>query len=633
MKIDAAVWRLNSSGRLALGAGAVAQGPVALANDVWQPQWFACEAVDFLEARDGETRYLPMTTRTPSELRSHLLENHKDPKYRHIFVQSGDSRAPLNCSRESFSNILAFHQISPSFLDFVYSFGYTTLPKDYSMTGFLSEDTLDVAKDDALNIPRLGRSGCEHRVSYLLRSVERTEEEDDSDTTEKKWPWRVRQMAVYHSFDFVTGRSLWLNIKANDLMKESITEAVTDLPELKASSIEDLGGGFNATLTTHLIFLEWCDSNWRRCINDFEKDLSAILIKAKTARLDQKHESTAIRDAVKRAMSLRSHGTFQKNGEQGISRSQTIVGSLRTSSSSIFSKVQRTMTKLTDRVNSSPLPTAVAQPVIIPPTNTTKNVDELKKEMDRLKELEMFSFGELQKLHHMGELLEEMRLVINLDMQALRDIGECYSSLMKRDELPKEIHADCKRRMAEFLRKVDRIAKNLEIRLTQLESMTSWLKDGKALFDGILQFRSVQINQILTVTANEQAHNMQEIANKTEQETESMHIITFVTLAFLPGTFVASGLFEWQPGGNSFNRKATTLPGRNKPCSSGLADESPGLDLDSLRHQRAEQFAPQSAIHLRSGRPLPSHRVRSGGIVAGQPISSQLKPHFAHHQR
>lgn len=68
---------------------------------------------------------------------------------------------------------------------------------------------------------------------------------------------------------------------------------------------------------------------------------------------------------------------------------------------------------------------------------------------------------------------------------------------------------------------------------------------------------------------------MEKIAYKTEQETISMHVITFVALIFLPGTFVAvrfvwwflqklpfsaltsqqtffqSGLLTWEPNGDS----------------------------------------------------------------------------------
>lgn len=35
---------------------------------------------------------------------------------------------------------------------------------------------------------------------------------------------------------------------------------------------------------------------------------------------------------------------------------------------------------------------------------------------------------------------------------------------------------------------------------------------------------------------------MEDIAFKTKRETSSMHIITFVTLIFLPGTFMAVSL-------------------------------------------------------------------------------------------
>jgi len=45
--------------------------------------------------------------------------------------------------------------------------------------------------------------------------------------------------------------------------------------------------------------------------------------------------------------------------------------------------------------------------------------------------------------------------------------------------------------------------------------------------------------QKLTIEMHESTKNMENIAAKTEKETASMHIITLVTLVFLPGTFVA----------------------------------------------------------------------------------------------
>uniref|UniRef100_A0A0C4DIP5 Uncharacterized protein n=1 Tax=Fusarium oxysporum (strain Fo5176) TaxID=660025 RepID=A0A0C4DIP5_FUSOF len=44
----------------------------------------------------------------------------------------------------------------------------------------------------------------------------------------------------------------------------------------------------------------------------------------------------------------------------------------------------------------------------------------------------------------------------------------------------------CKGDLASFTRRVGRIRKNLEIQLTQIESMMAWLKEGKSLVMNIL---------------------------------------------------------------------------------------------------------------------------------------------------
>jgi hypothetical protein len=62
----------------------------------------------------------------------------------------------------------------------------------------------------------------------------------------------------------------------------------------------------------------------------------------------------------------------------------------------------------------------------------------------------------------------------------------------------------------------------------------------------ILDFDNVQMNklstekqQISALKMETMTHEMREIASKTEKETVSMRIVTWVTLFFLPGTFVS----------------------------------------------------------------------------------------------
>lgn len=57
--------------------------------------------------------------------------------------------------------------------------------------------------------------------------------------------------------------------------------------------------------------------------------------------------------------------------------------------------------------------------------------------------------------------------------------------------------------------------------------------------ESIIQFRNMGISQLFLIAAHQTAADMRKIADKTERETASMHIITLVTLIFLPGTFVA----------------------------------------------------------------------------------------------
>ncbi len=56
----------------------------------------------------------------------------------------------------------------------------------------------------------------------------------------------------------------------------------------------------------------------------------------------------------------------------------------------------------------------------------------------------------------------------------------------------------------------------------------------------------MQISLLFAQSGYDSGKKMESIAHKTEQETTSMHVITTVTLLFLPGTFVAvSHLAIW----------------------------------------------------------------------------------------
>ncbi|RSL87372.1 hypothetical protein CDV31_016259 [Fusarium ambrosium] len=496
------------------------------------------EDISLLELNDGDDVYREGNFRHYGELKRHLLENRKDPKSRFIFIQAAHSRAELNCSRDSFSYLCCFHQVDPRFLDFVSSFGATDEPLDYHMTGFSCHDSLDVADERLLEIPKLGRSGREFCVQYLLRSLERGSGLDNTTT------WNIRQMAVYHTFDLVTGKALWINIKANGLMENRIKEASTEFPALGSEAMNDLAGCFTATLETHMVHLEWCDEDWRACINDIERKIRTVLTKAQTARIDAQ--------------------------PKGVKRAFTLASTLHTSKTSTFDfpekvidldppnlrrRILASVKKLITRGYSTEKETIL--PIQSLPQLLRGTCAGERDEIDKLMILDTFSFDEVQQLHYFGELLESFCLVMNLNDQALRDISESYEEIWEREGFPSEIKDHCKKELASFIRRINRIRRNLQIRITQVKSLMAWLHEGKTLFDGILQYRNVQIGRIFAESSQAQSEKMEGIAFKTEKETISMHVITCVTLAFLPAMFVAtffqSGLVEINQDAKDFS--------------------------------------------------------------------------------
>ncbi|KAF4498672.1 serine threonine kinase [Fusarium agapanthi] len=446
------------------------------------------EKIHFLEPQGSVCGYKETTIACPADLEKHLGQNSEDPHYSMIFIQSKNSRSPLNCSHHSFCYLSTFYQIPASFLDLLFSFGQNPEPLDYHMTGFNGSDTLDSPKGEIVEIPKLGRSGLEHVVQYLLRSVE---------WDVKHKAWNIRQMAVHHR------------------LKESISND----PKFNPTLAKGLASSFAATLMTHLVHIEWCDESWRQCINDLEEKIRVVLQKAKTASVGQQPDLPA---AVKALTNRNDTATFGAP-EKPTSPSPACFNPYESIGKPLTSYLHSALGKPSPKAHATPLLPLAHKTAAAPMSETD---DNLAKRLKSLKALEAFSVEDLQLLHYLGEQLENYRLVMMLNRQTLRDISEHYRDLTTRDNFPPEQKAECERSVASFARRVERVRKNLEIRVTQIESLRAWLQEGKTLLEGILQYRSVQVSHIFTESSHSQSAKMERIAYKTEQETISMHIIT-----------------------------------------------------------------------------------------------------------
>lgn len=187
-------------------------------------------------------------------------------------MSARDSRSKLNIDRAMLTRILTYHQVSPGFLDFLFTFGLSEHPKDFHFSGFRSEMNFDDGEERLL-LPQMGRSGRELRMSYILRGVEPA-------PNQKAWPWAIRQSAIYHAFDIETARSVWLIVKANKVIKSRIKSLGEPLGEDSSlcpgeSPMDDLQS-FESSLLSHLLICDWASEQWRWYIGDIERRVQEL---------------------------------------------------------------------------------------------------------------------------------------------------------------------------------------------------------------------------------------------------------------------------------------------------------------------------------------------------------------------
>ncbi|KAK3942689.1 hypothetical protein QBC46DRAFT_283190, partial [Diplogelasinospora grovesii] len=525
--------------------------------------------VELLETFDGQIDFSPTQCKNLDALKGHFQVNRKDPRCRHVFIESDHSRAPLDCSKEMFVYVMSFLQVMAPFMDLTFGFGKPLSGKAFHYASFQHEDYISAQQAHRFANPRLGRSGREIRQCYNLWSVERTDAGGP--------PWSIRQTAVFHSLDLEAGQSLWVNISANDEIKDRITDATASCEALQAESLHDLCGSFSSTLITHLVVFEWCSENWRRYISSLELNLREILDKVDSVPVEEVERALAVDSKALIKPLLTPASTWQPAG-----RGRTVT------------RRNTAISMPTSPLNPSVAPTAdnPVTPVLMPssplagsthgsqPGKQGQGLVAESEDNDPFEVLREFSLERLQNLNSIGAALHTASLVIKLNTHVLMDQLEYYESLWEEAEFPRDIKSNCRVHLSQFSQQVRTIVRSLEMERARIETLMLLLHDGRALFDKFLEFRSIEQSKLFTANAHQNAQRMEEftvdmhnstlnveamtksmhkIAEKTERETASMHTITVVTLIFLPGTFVAtffgSGLFQWDQ-----NNPVTSTP-------------------------------------------------------------------------
>jgi len=495
-------------------------------------------SLDIWEYNDTFAEFQNTNVTSTAELKGRLvgaqLFIHDDPRCRFLFIHARNSREKLKISREMFTFALTYYQVMPSFLDFVFPFGHQHFAEDFHFSGF-REDTRLLPSDEALKILDLGRSGREVRLCYSLKSVE----PNDFKT---EWPWAVRQVAVYHSFDLETGKAFWIVIKGGHLIRDRVKSATdpasTGAPDLKSSlSTSSL---FAATLGTHLILCDWCDEEWRWYLNYVENRLQDATRRALAITID--HEPSLFEEPIHpEVKSPSSPSIFRSLTEKTKRTFSTMSRQTKSSTGLEKQKVQAPFAYPPPQFPSLP-PSGPPPAPTIPPGMPGAMPNDKKMADD-----EAFTFKNLQLVQYFEEKANEVAPVLEANIDILTELKEHYQSILKSDDFPDEFKLSCKLAVAQFEKRVNWIITDLQRQRSRTMILKTLLSDRKGLLYGILNKQAIETSKILTKKAQISAEKMQvvtdsmhDIAKKTKQETVSMKIITLVTLFFLPGTFIST---------------------------------------------------------------------------------------------
>jgi hypothetical protein len=367
------------------------------------------------------------------------------------FVHAPHSRAKLRVTRKMLLSTLTYHQVMPSFLDFLFSYGEQHHAQDFHFTGFRHETRLSEAQRE-LSIPDLGRSGRNVQLCYNLRSVEYSPD-PEAEGDPEYWPWSIRGTATHHAFDFETGQSNWIIVKGNELMKKRIIEETSSGTGLAPKDYESLAGAFSSTLFTHLMLCNWACENWRWYINFLEQ---------------------AVQKITRKTLSL----TVSKAPPAPMPAPQYT----RTSTGHLVNKAHpqsaKTVTIEKQSVVASPQGIPQGPPSGPPPPPPVVSANPIDSDLSQGSE---FSFEDLQRIEHIEEQANETLLVITLNNKVMTALGEHYHSIMGSKDCPVVLQTGCDVDFARFMNRLASISDELQIQKARVETLLRLLADRKAL--------------------------------------------------------------------------------------------------------------------------------------------------------
>ncbi|KAK7953296.1 hypothetical protein PG996_014187 [Apiospora saccharicola] len=195
-----------------------------------------------------------------------------DPRCRFISLVNDSVTHPLKISLKSLQRLLAYHQVSPLFLDFLDVYGSQwAKDRELRFSSFRTETCLINSEAGSI-VDGLRRSGRRYQVFYNLKSVS---EKPGNAQSGIELSWKIRQSAFHHQFDVGTGTQLWIFGDPHEAIKERISNLI---PEQRnhLPKFDTVPASFKTSLDVHLDIGHWSMTGWRRYIAYLEERVEKL---------------------------------------------------------------------------------------------------------------------------------------------------------------------------------------------------------------------------------------------------------------------------------------------------------------------------------------------------------------------
>ncbi|TLD26949.1 hypothetical protein PspLS_04620 [Pyricularia sp. CBS 133598] len=517
-----------------------------------------------LQSNENESpAYTNDECNTLKKLVSRLYTSGKqDPRCRLVFISAERSNGPLDGSLKMIKHLLSYQHVSPKFLDTLFLFCKQPFPPTHASfvhSAAFYQDNLfhNLSHHGRYAIPHLGRSGRQLRLCYNLWGVE-----SDGPDSQGREKWLFRQTAMYHSLDMETAKTFWINVKANWKMLERMRQVAEDEETFPESSPRDrqIFQALLNSLDLHMVAAEWCIEGWAGFTRSVQAELSSVMVELTNIPVEDLGEAIKIdvpellidilkpgsrRNGITQALKKASKKNSEPNTFTGRGGHGQTLHSPEEQSIPGFCEISLELLRQAQRRVDSLI-------------FGSRKSEKLSVE-DPFRLLEGFKFEQIQRSSKLGARLNQARLIMKMNSSVMLGLVGFYASLLETDEISTSLRSNISGGVHIFRQRIESCIKTLEIERSRAEMLLQTVATGKTLTprgsvpflqcESIMQFRNTGINQLFLIAAHQTAAEMRKIADDTERQTTSMHIITWVTLVFLPGTFVStlfgSGLYQW----------------------------------------------------------------------------------------